>query len=68
MPTGLIVDEVRILLEKIPGVVLSVPREMDGTARSGISAPIIVCVSGQEPGELDRIAETLLEHLQNIPA
>lgn len=67
MLTGLLVDEVRILLEKIPGVVLSVPREMGGTARSGISAPIIVCVSGQEPAELDRIAENLLEHLQNIP-
>ena len=62
-----IMDEVRVLLEKIPGVVLSVPREMGGTARSGTSAPIIVRVSGQEPAELDRIAENLLEHLQNIP-
>lgn len=62
-----IMDEVRVHLEKIPGVVLSVPREMGGTARSGTSAPIIVRVLGEEPTELDRIAEDLLEHLHNIP-
>jgi hydrophobe/amphiphile efflux-1 (HAE1) family protein len=62
-----IMDEVRVHLEKIPGVVLSVPREMGGTARSGTTAPITVRVSGEEPAELDRIAENLLEHLQNIP-
>ena len=67
MQTGLLVDEVRILLEKIPGVALSVPRRMGGTARSGTSALIVVSVSGEELAELDRIAENLLEYLHNIP-
>lgn len=62
-----IMDEVRQVLERTPGVVLGVPKEMGGTARSSTSAPVVVRVSGQTPDVLDRTADALLAHLQGVP-
>jgi multidrug efflux pump subunit AcrB len=62
-----IMDDVRQVLERTPGVVLGVSREMGGTARASTAAPIVVRVSGHDPGALDRTASALLEHLAGIP-
>jgi hydrophobe/amphiphile efflux-1 (HAE1) family protein len=62
-----IMDQVRQVLERTPGVVLGVPREMGGTARASTSAPVVVRVSGESPAGLDRTAQALLEHLRGIP-
>lgn len=62
-----IMDEVRHALERTPGVMLGVPSEMGGTARSSTAAPVVVRLSGHDPQELDATATQLLEHLQGIP-
>jgi CzcA family heavy metal efflux pump len=62
-----IMDEVRKVLEQTPGVVLGVPREMGGTARSSTAAPVIVRVTGPDPETLDRTADELLAQLDGIP-
>ncbi len=62
-----VMDQVRRMLERTPGVTLGVPKEMGGTARSSTSASIIVRVSGPDPRMLDRIASDLLRHLDHIP-
>ena len=62
-----IMDEVRQALEQTPGVVLAVPKEMGGTARSSTAAPVIVRVSGAQPAVLDRIGTEMRRHLAGIP-
>ena len=62
-----IMDEVRRALEQTPGVLLGVPREMGGTARSSTAAPVVVRISGHDPAELDATGDRLLAHLADIP-
>jgi len=61
-----IMDEVRQVLEHTPGVMLGVPKEMGGTARSSTAAPVVVRISGYDPAELDEAGTRLLEHLAGI--
>jgi multidrug efflux pump subunit AcrB len=62
-----IMDQVRRALEGTPGVMLGVPQEMGGTARSGTAAPVVVRISGTDPEILDLIGDELLAHLSGIP-
>jgi len=62
-----IMDEVRRTLEHTPGVMLGVPKEMGGTARSSTAAPVVVRISGYDPARLDETGTRLLEHLAGIP-
>ncbi|WP_028572979.1 efflux RND transporter permease subunit [Desulfonatronum lacustre] len=62
-----IMDQVRRILERTPGVTLGVPKEMGGTARASTSASIVVRVSGNDPVLLDRTAKELLRHLGGVP-
>src|SRR5699024_700048 len=62
-----LMDEVRHALERTPGIMLGVPIEMGGTARSSTAAPVVVRLSGHDPQELDGTATQLLAHLQGIP-
>lgn len=62
-----IMDEVRLALERTPGVMLGVPKEMGGTARSSTAAPVVVRISGYDPAELDQTGTRLLKHLEGTP-
>lgn len=62
-----IMDEVRRALELTPGIMLGVPKEMGGTARSSTSAPVVVRLSGYDPELLDEAGSELLEHLAGVP-
>lgn len=62
-----VMDKVRRALEETPGVLLGVPVEMGGTARASTAAPVVVRISGEEPGKLDRLGDELLRHLSGIP-
>jgi len=62
-----IMNAVRQRLEATPGIVLAVPREMGGTARSSTSAPIIARISGNDPIILDSTSDRLLDQLAGIP-
>ncbi len=62
-----VMNQVRDILERTPGVTLGVPKEMGGTARASTNASIVVRVSGNDPVVLDRIVNELLRHLRAIP-
>lgn len=61
-----IMDDVRQSLDHTPGVMLGVPKEMGGTAKSSTAAPVVVRISGYDPAELDATGTQLLVHLQGI--
>lgn len=62
-----IMDEVRSLLQGIPGVTVAIVKEKGGTARSTTAAPIDVRLSGPEAELLDRYGDEVLRRLQAVP-
>jgi HAE1 family hydrophobic/amphiphilic exporter-1 len=62
-----LMDEVRRSLEQTPGVMLGVPKEMGGTARSSTAAPIVVRISGENIVGLSELGDQLVDHLAGIP-
>lgn len=60
-------ERVREKIAHVPNITSFTVREMGNTAKSTTSAPILIQISGDDPLVLDRLADELLDRLQQIP-